>query len=112
MRLVQMPPLSPLDWYATDGQQVRAWLEVKARQRTGADLPYALIDVTKYLALTFASLSFGVPALFVLGYQDGTRFIDVRSIDSRSIRVTGRTDRASNDVRPAIRIPLELMATL
>jgi hypothetical protein len=108
-----MPHLSVIDWYATEGQTVRAWLEVKVRTCTSDAYADTYLPARKYLALVFAGLAFGTPGIFVAGFPDRVLWIPVLDVDpARHEIVRSASDDAPRSLEPVVLVPVAEMRPL
>jgi hypothetical protein len=87
--------------------------ELKTRNIGAYDRGLAYMDLHKWFALSYASVAFGVPAVYMVAFNDGVRWCDVQAIDARCTRVVGRRDRGNpNDVHPAVVVPVADMSDM
>lgn len=101
------PRLSPVDWYLARGARLVGVAELKGRNIGAEDRALAYMDVHKWFALSYASLAFGVPGVYVVAFTDAVRWCYVDGVDPRRVQVVGRRDRGvASDVHPAIAIPV------
>jgi hypothetical protein len=103
-----------LDFYCERDQTLVAVIEMKARSHPESRYPTVYLSVRKWLALTLANVGLGVPAIFLVRFTETIRWIDVRSVDARSVDIAGRFDRpdAARDREPLIHVPISDMHTL
>lgn len=98
-------------FYKTPKLDFTGVAEIKCRNtKTFGSFPGVIIDVDKYQALYWNSLSIGCPAYFVVEYKEALVYTDISKICAHinkfEIKVIGRTDRGHpTDIRPAILIP-------
>ena len=72
------------------------------------------MNVRKWLALTMASVGFGVPSFFVVRFTDRVMFVNVAEVDASNQRVGGtkRLVKSHTDREPVIEVPLNDMKEL
>lgn len=105
---------APLDWYAVRGDRIVAWIELKRRSHTSTKHPTVFLNYRKYRALWETWATTGVPAFYVVAFDDCTRYINVLDVDAKAIRMGGCREvvKALNDREPVIEIPVERMKSL
>jgi len=101
---------SPIDFYCIKDRNLWCVVEIKGANYTYEEWDNALLNLRKWLALQLARAGLGCPALFVVGYNDQARWIDLSDVDGTRIRAYGgkREDRRGpSDGEPLIEIPRE-----
>lgn len=103
--------LSPIDWHAERNGRFVGILELKARPHAHDRYPTVFLNVRKWMTLTRAELGLGVPALFVVKFDDGIFWIPVAQIDARQCRMGGcvKLVKSGNDIEPIIDVPISSM---
>lgn len=103
-----------IDFYALRGQKIAAHLELKSRTHESTKYPTVFLNVRKWMALTMTWLNMGVPSLFIVRFTNEIRWIDVKNVDARNIRLGGcsRVVKAKSDIEPVIEVPIGQMNTL
>ena len=106
--------LCPIDFYAERDARMCAFLEVKCRSHASTEYPTVFLNVRKWLALTMASVAFGVPSFFVVRFTDRVMFVNVAEVDASNQRVGGtkRLVKSHTDREPVIEVPLNDMKEL
>lgn len=106
--------LAIVDWFfVRDGRMVGLG-ELKTRFHASTQFETVFLNFRKWVALTMASNGTGVPAVFVVQFSDGVRWIDTAKVDASRIRIGGCTHvvKSRNDVEPVIEVPVSQMKTL
>lgn len=107
--------LCPLDFYAVRDGRMVGIIEAKSRSHNASAFPTVFLNVRKWLALTMASVGLGVPALYVVRFLDGIRYISVHDIDAAEMRIGGTQKKAiqgHRDIEPVIEVPVASMRLL
>jgi hypothetical protein len=106
--------LSAIDWYATRDGRLVGLIELKSRAHASGRYETVFLNVRKWLALSLASAGLGVPALFIVRFTDGVRYIPLSEIDARRITVGGLRSivKSRNDVEPIIEVEVKAMRAL
>lgn len=104
---VELPALSPIDWYFEREGRIVALVEIKGKNHPHDRWPDVMIDFAKLHALTWAAAAFSVPAYYVVQFSDGVFVVDAATLPGLPTKVCGRNDRATNDRHPVILIPKE-----
>jgi hypothetical protein len=106
--------LSAVDFYAVREGRMAGVFEVKHRSHPANRYPSVFLNVRKWLALTLASAGLGVPALFVVGWEDEQRWIRVGDVDATKHRIAGCAQRvkSDSDIEPVIDVPVAQMVRL
>ena len=115
LSVVHFAPLSPIDWYAVRYDRMVGLLELKSpREEMGAH-KNVLLNLRKWLALSLGSVGFGVPAIFVVRWNDGNvRWLPLRRIDASRHRIGGckRIVHSPHNIEPVIEVPVDSMRAL
>lgn len=113
-RLHRYPQFTAVDWYAERDGRMAGLVELKTRSHRAGHYPTVWLNVRKHLALSLGSLHYGVPAVFVVAFEDEVRWVRVADIDARGPRIGGCADfvKARTDREPVIDVPVELMNVL
>ena len=103
-------PLCPIDYYALRDGRLVGLIEIKRRYHPVGTYPTVYLNLRKWLALQLAALSGGAP-VFVVRWDDETRYIDVREVDASKITVGGETAviKSHTDIEPVILVPVANM---
>lgn len=106
--------LSPVDWYASRAGRLSGLLELKCRTHAVEKYPTVFLNVRKWLALTLGSVGMGVPAVFVVRFTDGLRWVPVAEINASNQVVGGcaRRVKSDNDIEPVIEVPVSILRPL
>lgn len=113
-----MRKLSPsyrLDFGATRGDDVLAWVEIKDRNCRSTDYSEAVLNLDKWLAGENLSDKTGLPWLLVQRYKDGIYFADNATMAVyKRIAYGGRTHctRDDCDIGPVVMIDLKAFRPL
>ena len=107
-------PLSPIDYYALRDGRLVAVVEIKTRSHDAERYPTVFLNVRKWLALSLGQLGLGVPALYVVRFTDGIRWIRVDKIDAKMTNIGGCRSivKAASDIEPVIHVPVDAMGCL
>ena len=106
--------LSAVDWYATRVGRMVGVLELKSRTHESDRYPTVFLNVRKWLALQLAATGLGLPALFVVRFTDGVRWIRLADVNARAVRIGGTRHivKSRSDVEPVIDIPISTLSIL
>jgi hypothetical protein len=106
--------LAPVDFYAERDGRMTGAVEIKCRTNSAGAYPTVFLSVRKWVALTLVGLGLGVPALFVVRFTDGIRWIPVSRVDTTGPRIAGRPPRpgARHDREPVIDVPVAALQPL
>ncbi len=106
--------LSPVDFYALRDGRLVGVLEVKSRRMPSTKYDTVFLNVRKWLSLQLAGAGLGCPALFVVKFDDKTKWINVQDVDASKVRVGGcnRVVKSKSDIEPVIYVPISAMHDL
>jgi len=105
--------LAPIDWYAVREDRFVGLLELKARSHEYGTFPTVFLNVRKWLTLMLASVGLGVPALFVVRFTDGVRWVPLSEIDATKFTIAGcGIVKYRGDVEPIIEVQVESLRPL
>lgn len=105
--------LSPVDWYAETDGRLTGVLELKCRSHPSTKYRTVYLNVRKWLALMLASNGLGVPAMFVVRFEDGVKWVNVADVPAHNVRIGGCAfKRKESDVEPLIEVPVSLMTDI
>lgn len=105
--------MSPIDWYAIRQGRLIGVVELKSRSHGQADYSTVFLSVRKWLTLLLAAEGLGVPALYVIRFTDGIRWVRIADVDPRRLRIGGRAERRGHsETEPLIEVPVNSMKTL
>jgi hypothetical protein len=106
--------LCPLDFYALRDGRMVGIVEVKSRSHDSGHFPTVYLNVRKWLALLMAEVGLGVPAVFVVSFADGIRFIRAAEVDARQLKIGGTAQivKSHSDIEPVILVPVSAMRVL
>lgn len=106
--------LSLIDWYAVRHGRPVGLLELKTRSHDSHKYETVFLNVRKWLALQMASCGMGLPAIFVVRFTDGVRFISLADVDASRFSMGGlkHIKKSRNDIEPLIEIPVRDMKEL
>lgn len=104
--------LAVVDWYAERHGRLIGILELKTRSHPHAKYPTVFLNVRKWFALTMGSMGMRVPAIYVVRFDDGVRWVPLTGIDPSRHRMAGCAHivKNDNDIEPVIDIPIEKFA--
>lgn len=107
-------PLSPIDWYATRHGRVVSVLEAKTRSHSSTKFPTVFLNVRKWLSLLLTQNGLGVPAIFIVLFTDGAKYILVNQVEASNVRIGGCSQivKSSSDREPVIEVPVRKMKSL
>lgn len=105
--------LSPVDFYAERHGRLVGVLELKSRTHESTRYATVFLNVRKWMALQMAGMGLGCPALFVVRFTDGLRYILVDAVDATQVRMGGGNRKVSShtDIEPVIEVPIRSMET-
>jgi len=103
--------LCPVDFYAIRDGRLVGLVEVKSRSHASDKFPTVFLNVRKWLALSMAQSGLGVPAMFVVRFTDGVRFIPVGAVNASAVRIGGAAAvvKSHTDIEPVIEVPVAEM---
>lgn len=106
--------LSPIDWYFVRDGRVTGLGELKTRSHESTKFETVFLNARKWLALTLGEAGMGVPAVFIVRFTDGVKFIRVSAIDAKRLRIGGcaKLVKSRNDIEPVIEVPITDMSTI
>ena len=106
--------LCAIDFYALRHNRMVGLVEIKCRHHPMNQYPTVFLNVRKWLALQLAQQGLGVPAMFVVGFDDAVRFIPINEVNTSDIRMAGTTHlvKSHADIEPIIYIQLDTMKPL
>lgn len=112
--VVEYPQFHGIDWFAAHDKKVIANIEFKGRNHPSTKYRTVYLSQNKYLTLLIASISVGVPGLFVARWSDGVvRMVDTQFLVPGQLGVAGtgqlRNGETRLQVEPMIEIPIEQM---
>ena len=106
-------PLTALDFYALRDGRLAGVIELRCLRASTTTHESAYLNVRKWLALTLAQAGLGVPALWVVRFVDGIRWIRVGEVDASAVTMLRRrVVQVASDVEPAIAVPVNSMRSL
>ncbi len=112
-KLVSFGQLAPLDWYAVRDGRMVGLIELKCRTHASGQYPTVYLNLRKWISLMLGSVGMGVPALFVVQFEDEIRHIAASVIDASEIRIGGwASPQARADTEPVIEVPVAEMKLL
>jgi hypothetical protein len=103
------PPFSPIDWYAERSGRVAGLLEVKNRSVSTGQYPTVFCTLRKWLSLSYCSMAFFVPGIFVVRFTDDLLWVDIGKIQPPMMREGGTAYRPNIGRRvaePMLEIPM------
>lgn len=105
---------NPIDFYAYRHDRMVAFIEFKQRSHVAGKYPTVFLNVRKYLHLVTASHSFFIPSMFVVGFSDCYRYIDVSKVNATNQRIGGcnRRYKGQSDIEPVIEVPVGSMVPI
>jgi len=115
LSVVRFAPLCPIDWYAERYDRMVGLLERKSPREPMGAHKNVLLNVRKWLALTMGATGLGVPAIFVVRWNDGNvRWLPLSRIDASKHRIGGckRIVKSAADIEPVIEVPVDSMRVL
>lgn len=106
--------LSPVDWYFERDERLIGVGELKSRSHGSDTYPTVFLNVRKWLALLLCANGLGVPAIFVVRFDDCVRWIPVSEIDATGVRISGCRSivKSRNDIEPVIEVKVSQMKEL
>lgn len=108
VKLHRFPRLHSVDWYAERADELVGYVEIKTRTVTADHYPTVYLSMRKYLSLHWLEQATGIAGTFVAGFACGSlRWIRIRDVDARDVRIAGRSDRGRpEDREPMILVPI------
>lgn len=106
--------LAPLDWFFVRNGRLVGIGELKTRSHKSDKYTTVFLNSRKWLALLFGSIGLGVPAVFVVRFEDCVMWINASEIDSTRLRIGGckQIVKSRNDVEPVIEVVIKEMTRL
>lgn len=105
-RLVPLPPLCPVDYFAERDRALLALVEVKCRARPWADYPVVWLDFYKWALMRAEAHRLHTRPLLVVRCHDVTEWVDLDTVDDVTTTIDGRTDRGDpNDLDLIVCLP-------
>jgi hypothetical protein len=106
--------LSPVDFFAVRNGALVSVLELKTRSHPTNAYPTVYLNVRKWGSLMLYYFGLGCPALFVVRFTDGYRWIDVNQIDASKWKIGGtkKIVKSHTDIEPVILVPIDAMSEL
>jgi hypothetical protein len=103
--------LCSLDFYILRDGRLVGVAELKSRTHATTTYPTVYLNLRKWLALSLAAMGLGCPALFVVRFTDGVRYINVNDIDARQVSFGGcrQVVKSHTDREPVIEVPVVSM---
>lgn len=103
---------APVDfWAGRGGEIILAGIEFKRRYHELGKYPTVFLNLRKWIALHFAQLGLDKPAIYVVQFDDGVRWIELCDIPVTQVRIGGCREfvKSVNDIEPVIEVPIALM---
>lgn len=109
---LKLPIAYSFDFSMYRGDALKAVVEVKRRKHRFGHFPDVILSLAKFnTALSFINM--GIPAIFVVEFDDGIRFHRFDPDFPYNFSMGGRSDRGDwQDVEPVVLIPTETFKTL
>jgi hypothetical protein len=106
--------LAPIDWYAVRHGRLIGLCELKRRHHDVEKYETVFLNLRKWLALICAESGVGVRSVFVVKWNNATRWILASEIDASMIRIGGcsKIVKSVNDIEPCVLIPVDCMKDL
>jgi hypothetical protein len=103
--------LAPIDWFFVRHGRLVGVGELKTRTHHTDRYPTVFLNVRKWLALSLASSGLGVPAVFVVRFENCIKWVDLATVDASVVRVGGckQIVKSRNDIEPVIEIDVSKM---
>lgn len=109
----QFGNLCPIDFYCLRDGRLVGLVELKSRSHAHDAYGTVFLNVRKWLALGLGQVGLGCPALYVIQFLDGVRWIKWDDIDARQITIAGTSKHNSQTaIEPLIEIPTCKMTKL
>lgn len=105
--------LCPIDFYAIKDGRIVGLLELKTRHHQSGKYSTVFLNFRKWTALIMGKIGMGVPALFVVKFDDSVKYIEIGNVDATKIRMGGTNGivKSHTDVEPVIEVDINLMKT-
>ena len=107
--------LCAIDYWVERNGLIVAHAEVKARSHTHDQYSTVFLNMRKWLALTLAEVSSGIPSLYIVKFTDAIKHIRVSEVsvkDAIKVGGTKRIVKAKTDIEPVICIPVSQMTSV
>jgi hypothetical protein len=113
-QLHKLAALSPVDYYAVRDGRIKSVIEIKDRAITSTQYETVFLSVRKWLSLLLASTGLNVPALYVVRFLDGIRWVNVSAVSAANIQIGGEKNYGTRSGRhePIILVPIKQMEAL
>ena len=110
--MVKLQPRDPLDYAATRGGNITAFVEIKARTNPMHKYPTYMISMTKVMSANMIFMSTGTVSLLVVKWTDCMGWVQL-SQNKFPLAIGGRKDRRdAQDIEPVCHIDINLFKTL
>jgi hypothetical protein len=86
-QICDFPLLTPVDWYGERHGRIVSVLELKSRNFESTRYPTTFLAMRKWMLLSEYACGLAVPALFVVKFTDGLRYILIKQVDARHHRI-------------------------
>jgi hypothetical protein len=107
-RLRSMEETAPIDFVADrDGIPV-GLVEVKCRKNASTKYPTVFLSYLKYKQMRTESILRKLPAIYLISYTDGIRYVKIDDVDTSRTVIAGRQSRpgAAHDQEEIIEVDL------
>lgn len=103
--------LSPVDWFAVRAGRIVGVIELKSRTHSAEHFPTVFLNVRKWLALQLAASGLGTPAVFIVKFTDGIKWISLSELAVNEVRIAGCRElvKSRSDIEPVIEVPVDDM---
>lgn len=110
-KCVKLPISYRVDYAITsDGKSVRAWAEIKGRNRKYSTL---LLAASKWVTMLNLSRATGMPSFLFVRWPEGICWARVTEAVPVEYEIAGRTDRGDpDDIEPCAMIPVRVFTAL
>lgn len=107
--------LCAIDYWVERNGAIVAHVEIKSRSHPQDQYPTVFLNMRKWLALTLAEVSSGIPSIYVVKFTDAIKHIRVCEVDVKDAIKVGGTKyivKAKTDIEPVICIPVSHMKSV
>lgn len=103
--------LSPVDFFAVREGLLIGVLELKTRTHASTTFNTVFLNLRKWGSLMLYHFGLGCPALYVIRFTDGYRWISITEVDASKWTIGGTKTivKSHTDIEPVILVPVDQM---
>lgn len=98
--------MAPVDWYFSRAGALIGVAELKCRSTPMGQYKTVFLSIRKWLALLNCAVCIGVPALFIVDFNDSIGYINVLDVDASKVSIGGMKERTYSvtNIEPMIEV--------